>query len=167
MKRPGHLFGDLCGLLLRFVFGDLLDPSGVSSTLEFRVQPDLDHSVHQAISKQVSREAQDIGVVVPSAHASRQVVMAVGRSHSGEFVGDNAHSHSGAADQDSAIGGSVGDGTGDRSGEVGVVDTVGGIGAAVDSLMSEFGQECKHHSLDCKTAVVTGNGDFHVGSVKR
>ncbi len=114
---------------------------GVPAAFKRRVQPELDHVVHEVLAQQVGGEAEDIGVVVAAAHFGRDVVVAGGRADAGELVRRHAHPQAGAADQNAALGLAAADHAGDPCGHVGIVDGLAGIGAHVFHLVLQAAQQ--------------------------
>ena len=126
----GHLLDRVAfgGLGMLFKFRDLRKTPGVSAPLKLGSEPNLDHAVDQTLAKEISREAQDVGVVVKTAHFGGQIIVAGRGAHAGEFIGDNAHTDPGPTNEDSAIDILPGNRPRDLRGEVGIVDVVRAIG---------------------------------------
>ncbi len=120
-----------------FKFRDLRKTPGMSAPLELGSEPNIDHAVDQTLAKEIGREAQDVGVIVETAHFGGQIIVAGRRAHTGEFIGDNAHTDPGPTNKDSAIDIMLRNGSRDLRGEVGIVDVVRAIGPQIERFVSQ------------------------------
>ena len=75
----------------------------MASALEGGGQPEFDHPVDESFPQQVGREAQDIRIVVSTAHLGRQVIVTRRRTDAGELIGGDTHSQSRSAYQVSPV----------------------------------------------------------------
>ena len=87
-----------------------------------------------------------------------------GGAHAGDLVGRHGHADARAADEDAAVGRPLGHATGDLVGKVGVVDTIGRLGAEVLDLVAKAADEVADDVLLAEAGVIGGDDNAHGSS---
>src|SRR5712691_12031486 len=151
------------GRRLAGVFFELFQSCLMPAPFELRFDPNLDHAVDELFAEQISRQAQDVGVVVPTAHFGGQIVVTQGGAHAVKPIGGNRHADARAADQNAAFDIVRDHRRGDFRGEFRVIDAVGRVGTEIDPLVPKVGQLTQNLLLHLVSAMVAGNCDFHDG----
>ncbi len=147
--------------LIPLELGDLLNPAGVATAFERRVEPDLDHAVDEPFAKHISREAKHVQIVVPAAHLGGQVVVARCRPDARELVCRDAHPKAGPTNEYAALDLTAADLSCDQGGEVVRVDGVRTVGTNVENVVAQTPQEFHHFGTYRLTAVIAADRNSH------
>ena len=118
----------------------------------------------ERLTDQPGPEGEDVGVVVLPAVAGGRDVVAQGRPHPGHLVGHHRRADPGPVDHDPLGALPRGHLLGHREGKVGIVDRLGGVGAAVDHPPALLAQAEGEPLLQPEPAVVGTDGN---GTVRR
>jgi hypothetical protein len=137
---------------------DHRDPCAVALGRALGRQEHLDDSPGVLDRGVSGAERQDIGVVVFSAVPRQRLVVARGRENARYLVGGHCGADARAVDHDPELGLSRGDQGGHRVREVGVIDRVFRVGAAVLHQVAEGGEVGDKLLLELEAAVVSAHG---------
>jgi len=104
LDRPA-LTGSFMALEVKLFFevGDFLDSPNVSSAIEWSGNPNFNETVDHFFAEHVAGKAQNVQIVMPSAHFGGQFVGYGSGPDPGKLVGHDTHSQTGSANQDSQV----------------------------------------------------------------
>jgi hypothetical protein len=74
------------------------------TTIERSLKPDSDNPVDHFVAHKFGRQANDVGIEMPSARIRRKLVLAYRSSNAGELIGHDAHAHPRPTYQHSTVG---------------------------------------------------------------
>lgn len=140
---------------------DFVDTPGMPGTFEFSGEPDFDHSHGKWLAEKIARETHDVSVIVSATEFGSDVIVASSGSNTTEFIGDDAHAHACATDEDATIDLCTRDGFCHAGTVVGVIDALVILRSKIESLMSEIGHQCEDFGFDLHAAMIAGNGYLH------
>ncbi len=117
-------------------------------------EEDLDHFSQLLQRERASPEREDVGVVVLPRVSSLGLVSASGGANPGNLVRHHRGANPGAVEDDALAGMAERHHERDLVGEVGVVDGIGGVSAAIDGARSDLAQVGNELPLHLEPAVV-------------
>ena len=128
------------------------------------VEPDADHLHHLVLAEQVGRQAQDVGVVMASAHLGGEDILAGGGADAATLLAVMLMPMPvPQIKRPPALHFTAADPFGDLEGEIGVIDAFRPIGADVEHLMSQRTNQGEQSGLDFHAAMVAADDDVHTG----
>jgi hypothetical protein len=126
----------------------------MSTTFEFGRQPDTDQVANGAVADKIAWQAQDIYVVMASAHFSHDFVVARSGTNVREFISGDRHTNPGSTDQNTSFDSSIGDTCSDFQGVIWIVDGTVTLGAEIERFVSVSLQECDKLAFDLVAAMI-------------
>src|SRR5262249_52334995 len=136
-------------------------PSRMATAFERDLQPQLDHALDEFLAQQIGREAQDVGVVMATAHLGGDAVMARGGTNPGHLVGSNGHADPRATNEDATLDSALAYGPSHLKGIVGIVNAALSFGADVRNFMAQPAQQRSNSLLGLEASMVAANSNFH------
>ena len=138
---------------------DHADTASVAAPLELAVEPGLDDGPCRVGVQAVGGQRQHVGVVVAACHLRRLDVLGERRAHSREPVRRVHDPEAGAADQDPALGLSLGDRPCGGRRKPGVVDGLLAVRPEVAHFESVRFEAFAELFLEAPSPVITGHDD--------
>jgi len=115
----------------------------------------------ETLAQHAGREAENIRVVVASAHLGRHVVVAKNGANAKDLVGGDAHPQARAANQDASIRFSPPHLPSNGSSDVGIVNRSVVADPQIDDLVTGLPEQLDQHLSHLITVMIGTNGDKH------
>ena len=136
----------------------------MAAPFEGGLQPSLHHLVLEFLPEHLGRQAEDVEIVVTPTHFGCHQVVAGGRADAMHLVGGDRHADAGAAQEHATVNRPLTHAMRDVCGDVGIVDGIGPVTAAVDDLMADPFEQ-PDEPQPCRDApMVTANGGLEAAS---
>ena len=139
----------------------LFTSSCMASTFEGGRQPDLEHAVDEPFAEEVSREAEDVQIIMTSAHFGSEIVVARCGSHAVHLVGCDAHADSGSAHQNSTIGFASTNFMGYNLRDIGIVDRAFFVRAEIEGFVTKLFHKLQDLVPNRSATMITSDGNTH------
>ena len=134
--RVSVLLGNCRGVFSGFDGFDFSDAAGVAAAFEGGFDPGINDLFHETLADEVSREAQDVGVVVTAGELCGEFIVTDRCTNAFDLVGGDRHANTCAAHEDAQIGLIAGDEVADFVGTLGIVARARGAIAHEGCIMA-------------------------------
>jgi hypothetical protein len=140
-------------------FVDLGDPASVTAAFELAGHKSIEGVESGLLPNESFADAHHVGIVVGPTQAGGRDIVHRGRTHTGDLASGHGDTNATATHAHTEVGIRGSHGSSDGGSKVGVVHTLGAMGAKIYDLVAGSQEARRHGVLELESGMVGPNGD--------